>query len=1301
MGVVANLVVRVTAATGDFDKQIASLEKSFDRTGSKLQSIGSKLTTGLTLPIVAIAGAAVKAAVDFEDAFSGVAKTVDGVAEKNGKLTAFGKELEQGFRNLAKTIPVSVGELAKIGEAAGAMGIEKDKVLGFTEVIAKLAATTDLTADQAAMSVGKIQGQYGKLGTDTDRFASSLVALGNAGKSFESTIVRAAERMSSTGVQAKISQDQLLGWASAIADISPGGNIELTTTAWQKMVSAIDMAVDLGGGKLQQFAAIAELPAAAFQKLWNTDSSAALLKFVEGLGQVEAHGGNLTKVLAEMGFKTSGMQTTLKALAATSGEVGRQLLLSKDAWQKNNAMQEEFTKKSSTVASMLKILFNRIYDVGIELGRTLIPALMRLAPAFEAVLGFVVKAVQWFSHLPTSVQTGAIAFVAMLAAIGPVTYAIGTLITTGGALVAMLRTVGASTAFSTAIQMITPYALGARMALGSLYAVAAAHPFVAITAAVVALGYALNQVKGAWDNAVMAKQQGGWKAVIGELGRNANNDDWSLFKSWRVDQQQGYKNQGGGLAAQAPTNPLEDAIKQAEAAQDYQKVMDKAAKMRPDLFKNFGDLGQDKKKKPKKTDEQREAEAYQKELDKLSGREAIASAQLWLKKVADLGGVTKLAADDQVTYNKALNDAFDAYKRLGTAVDPKILAAWAGAQKADTVGPAFATSLSQDTIDTNERRWQAMALGMSQGGPGLMLQPSGLVTSMSAESEASALHPSLMQSAFGGSSQFGGDLAATAMSAITGGGNIGNAIGGFLGQGLGKHLSKILTDGIGVSVGGMMGGALNAVLPGIGSLVGPLLGKVVGGIGKLFGFGGEGKKTKKARNEWIDQFGGMEKLQETADKVGFSLDKMLSTKKVKDFEAEVKGLDAAMAAFDKRLQGIDTFTGGAKTRIDAFAKSFSGDKTGQFGGLAGIAAEMKKIDSERSALMGRSLSGSEQNRADELDKRWDELNAAKKTHFTNALGGDVATVQQEFAMLGTFAGAAFAANLKEHGLAKAMESAGPMFEQLLAIGKEQGFSLEGSAAQFAALYQTAQQFAPVIQSLEGLTNMIKGAGEAAILDQQLFSAFGQDAVTQFTRLSEGGVAANQIMAFMQPTLQALWEAQHQFGFATDASTQAMIDQGVQAGLVGANMRDVNKQILDVLISIADVFGAKIPDAMRGLPAVAQEAAAGINNAFGGVQVPGFEPAEDGGYTGMDVPQLAKGGIVPARAGGTLVNVGEGGEAEAVVPLSRMGGVNITLNAGTFVHQDDVGEFIVNAWSEAVRLNRNGSYQRVTAAQGNA
>ncbi|MFF7210315.1 hypothetical protein ACFZAU_07195 [Streptomyces sp. NPDC008238] len=60
-----------------------------------------------------------------------------------------------------------------------------------------------------------------------------------------------------------------------------------------------------------------------------------------------------------------------------------------------------------------------------------------------------------------------------------------------------------------------------------------------------------------------------------------------------------------------------------------------------------------------------------------------------------------------------------------------------------------------------------------------------------------------------------------------------------------------------------------------------------------------------------------------------------------------------------------------------------------------------------------------------------------------------------------------------------------------------------------------------------------------------------------------------------------------------------------------------------------------------------------------VSIPGWVPVIGGKSFSIHIPQipnipaLAQGGVVPARDGGTLALVGEGGEAEAVIPLSRL------------------------------------------------
>jgi hypothetical protein len=94
------------------------------------------------------------------------------------------------------------------------------------------------------------------------------------------------------------------------------------------------------------------------------------------------------------------------------------------------------------------------------------------------------------------------------------------------------------------------------------------------------------------------------------------------------------------------------------------------------------------------------------------------------------------------------------------------------------------------------------------------------------------------------------------------------------------------------------------------------------------------------------------------------------------------------------------------------------------------------------------------------------------------------------------------------------------------------------------------------------------------------------------------------------------------------------------------------------------------DALRGLPII------------GGMipAAPGIRPYQPGGL------KLAEGGIVPARRGGTLATIGEGGQAEAVIPLDRFddvvgrrgGGITINVTAGMGTDGAAVGEQIVNA-----------------------
>ena len=62
-------------------------------------------------------------------------------------------------------------------------------------------------------------------------------------------------------------------------------------------------------------------------------------------------------------------------------------------------------------------------------------------------------------------------------------------------------------------------------------------------------------------------------------------------------------------------------------------------------------------------------------------------------------------------------------------------------------------------------------------------------------------------------------------------------------------------------------------------------------------------------------------------------------------------------------------------------------------------------------------------------------------------------------------------------------------------------------------------------------------------------------------------------------LQELWELSEQGTITVDETTQALLNQAEAQGIVGASMRDANKQILDVLVEIRDCLPSQLPRAI--------------------------------------------------------------------------------------------------------------------------
>lgn len=157
-----------------------------------------------------------------------------------------------------------------------------------------------------------------------------------------------------------------------------------------------------------------------------------------------------------------------------------------------------------------------------------------------------------------------------------------------------------------------------------------------------------------------------------------------------------------------------------------------------------------------------------------------------------------------------------------------------------------------------------------------------------------------------------GGSVASLLGALQGGGNVGASIGGSLGAGIADHIgkgiaSKVAAGTIGKALGSVLGSAVPIVGPLLGSIGGKLVGKLFGG---LFG-GGEKKKVQEALGKTMQEFGGEDKFRALAKEAGIAdreIAKLFSSKKVKDYEAQLKKIVGQMEAHNKKVQEAQLLT---------------------------------------------------------------------------------------------------------------------------------------------------------------------------------------------------------------------------------------------------------------------------------------------------------------------------------------------------------------------------------------------------------
>lgn len=524
----------------------SGLGKSTQTAAQKLGSLGSTMTkTGKSLvavsaPVTALGVAAVATSIDFESAFAGVKKTVNGTEAQFDTL-------RKSIMQMSTETASSKSEIAGVMEVLGQLGVNldsgTDNMTNMTKVMIELGDATNLSAEEAATSLAHFMNITGASQGEVSNLGSAIVDLGNNFATDEASIVSMSTRLASAGTIAGLSAQDILALSTAMSSV--GIEAEAGGTAMTQTLTGIQTAIsDWKNGStdaLDTVASVAGMSAAQFYNCWSNDPMQALTLFIGGLGDMNAAGEDTWAVLDELGMSGIRQSNMLQSLSLATDQLTEATKVSNTAWDENVALQNEASQRYQTTESKISQAKESLSNLGVELGDSLLPVVSSLCGGLSA-------AASALGAIPTPVLTAVTAFAGIVTVVGSVITWLGSLLTSISTIVTaiggggILASAGAAcaTAFSgigTAVE-----AVGAALVafVGSPVALVVA-AVAALVAAGVALymnwetistkaaeywGIAVQSVKDNLSEAAAAFSQSGAniKAGLSKLWSNIKND---------------------------------------------------------------------------------------------------------------------------------------------------------------------------------------------------------------------------------------------------------------------------------------------------------------------------------------------------------------------------------------------------------------------------------------------------------------------------------------------------------------------------------------------------------------------------------------------------------------------------------------------------------------------------------------------------------------------------------------------------------------------------------------------------------
>nr|WP_253302689.1 phage tail tape measure protein [Wolbachia endosymbiont of Psylliodes chrysocephala] len=373
-------------------KQQNALAKKAHYRSQVMENIG----LGLSL------AAPIKVAIDFESAMADVKKVVqfdENDAVHNEKAAEFGQKLKE----LSRTIPLSAAELAKIAASGGQLGIDKDKLLGFTTTVAKMATAFDMSAEQAGDSIAKLSNVYGIDVSKMEHVGNVINHLSDNTAAKAKDMVEALAIVGGTAKQFGLDIKETSSLVNAF--VSLGKQPAKAGTAINALLSKLQTAEGQGKEFKVALESIGITAEEMSQKVAENGQK-ALLHFFETLEKVDRQ--ERSQILLNLFGQE--YQDDIALIVGSLEEYKKAIGFVADKEKYNKSMQKEFNNRASTTANNLQLLKNTIAELGMNLGSVMLPPLNWISK----ILRSISTGIAWFAEKCPILTTGVMSIISAL-----------------------------------------------------------------------------------------------------------------------------------------------------------------------------------------------------------------------------------------------------------------------------------------------------------------------------------------------------------------------------------------------------------------------------------------------------------------------------------------------------------------------------------------------------------------------------------------------------------------------------------------------------------------------------------------------------------------------------------------------------------------------------------------------------------------------------------------------------------------------------------------------------------------------